>query len=118
MAQRTQRTSDQDVRLGADGVSCGNVNRTKLRRYYRRVVQADSPMGELLLSLLAVAFPAADGCLCVRAGGLGGWLAHGADPLPDRSLTGRACLIVVQAFPIGWVWGGRLAQVLVRIVTE
>ena len=26
---------------------------------------------------------------------------HGADPLPDRSLTGRACLIVVQAFPVG-----------------
>ena len=26
---------------------------------------------------------------------------HGADPLPERSLTGRACLIVVQAFPIG-----------------
>lgn len=41
----------------------------------------------------------------------GGWR-------PYRSLTGRACLIVVQAFPIGSVWGGRRAQVLVRIVTE
>ena len=48
----------------------------------------------------------------------GGWLAHGADPPPDRSLTGHACLIVVRAFRIGSVWGGRQAQVLVRIVAE
>jgi hypothetical protein len=27
--------------------------------------------------------------------------AHGADPLPDRSFTGRACLIVVGAFLVG-----------------
>ena len=30
---------------------------------------------------------------------------RGADRLPGRSLTGRACLIVVQAFPVGYVWG-------------
>ena len=56
-------------------------------------------MGELLAPP-AVAFPGRRVFLR-SCRGFGGWLAHGADPLPDRSLTGRAWLILAQAFPIG-----------------
>jgi hypothetical protein len=79
---------------------------------------ANSSMGELLVPPPSGRLPSGRRVSLRSCRRFGGGLAHGADPLPDRSLTGRACLIVVQAFPIGQVWGGRQAQVLVRLVTE
>ncbi len=110
VTQRVRRNQPSEARDPASALRSSVIRKPRSVRCLHGGTNADdaaitaaanSPMGEFAGPPPSGRLPNGRRVSLRSCRRFGGWSAHGADRLPDRSPIGRACLIVVQAFPVG-----------------